>query len=189
MNKRVLYVIVGLSMIAGLIGALVGVAIYEKYFDKEKNVFEEYYEVENKVSMSPATLRKIIDQKDEGYILVDLRSEAEYNAEHVIGAVNVPAVSMNSEEIVSAFEKFEDDKKIIVYCYSAYCMLGKQVGEVLAKSGIEVIDLNIGWSEWKYYWGIWNPGEEAKVGLDYLEKGSSEIIVTPETCQEGEFGC
>lgn len=189
MNTKVLYVILGLSMIAGLIGTLIGIAVYEKYFDKEKNVFEEYYEVENTVSMSPATLKRMIDQKDEGYILVDLRSEAEYNAEHVIGAVNVPAVSMTGEEIVSAFEKFGDDKKIIVYCYSAYCMLGKQVGGVLANSGIEVIDLNIGWSEWKYYWGIWNPGEEAKVGVDYLEKGSNDINVVPEVCREGEFGC
>ena len=189
MTKNILYVILGIGLVSGLIGAVAGVMVYEKYFEVEKGVFEEYYEVENKVSMSPATLRRMIDQKEENLILVDLRSEVEYNREHVVGAVNVPAVSLSGDEIVSAFEKFGEDKKIVVYCYSAYCMLGKQVGELLAKNGIEVIDLNIGWSEWKYYWGIWNPGEEASVGERYLEKGESGNLVAPENCQQGEFGC
>ena len=157
-------------VISSLVGAVVGIKLYRKLAEKTTFGPLEYYSSENRMKVSPATLRKMIDEKDNNFVLVDLRSKEEYNQEHIIGAINIPAVTMNETEIVAAFEKLPKEKQIIVHCYSAYCMLGKQVGEVLAKKGIEVKDLNIGWSEWKYFWGIWNPGEEAKVGLKYLEK-------------------
>lgn len=201
MSKKIILGAILLSLFAGTLGAVAGVKVYLKLTEKEVSITKEYYDSENKVAVSPATLKKLIDQKDTGFVLVDLRSKKEYLTEHIIGAVNVPASSMTEEEIVNAFKKFPKDKRIIVHCYSAYCTLGKQVGQVLANNGIEVQDLNIGWSEWKYYWGLWNPGANPKDGLKYLEKGEAKTLENDETkngeeiktnsgvCTGGRFGC
>lgn len=189
MVKKIIFGTLVLCMLAGVLGAIVGIKIYKKIEEKKPSLTKEYYDTENKVAVSPATLRKMIDEKDSSFILVDLRSKEEYNAEHIVGAVNIPAVTMNEDEIILAFKKLPQNKTAIVHCYSAYCMLGKQVGQVLANQGIEVKDLNIGWSEWKYFWNLWNPGEDPKMGLRYLEKGSGNTKVIPGVCTNGKFGC
>ena len=189
MANKIILGIVALCVFCGGIGAIAGIKIYRKVMEKQVNVTKDYYDTENLVAVSPATLRKMIDDKATNFVLVDLRSKEEYNAEHIIGAVNIPAVTMNETQIVEAFSKLSKNKEIIVHCYSAYCMLGKQVGQVLANHGINVKDLKIGWSEWKYYWGLWNPGEDPKVGLNYLEKGTGETKTVPGVCTNGKFGC
>lgn len=189
MIKKIIFGTLVLCMLAGVLGAIVGIKIYRKVEEKKPSITKEYYDSENKVAVSPATLRKMIDEKDGSFILVDLRSKEEYNNEHIIGAINIPAVTMNEDEIISAFKKLPSEKTAIVHCYSAYCMLGKQVGQVLANQGIEVRDLNIGWSEWKYFWNLWNPGEDPKEGLKYIEKGTGNTKVIPGVCTNGKFGC
>jgi rhodanese-related sulfurtransferase len=188
MIKRIA-ILVFVAVFSGTMGSLVGINIYKKYFEVKTNFTKDYYDTENTVAISPATLRKMIDEKDTSYILVDLRSKEEYNAEHIVGAINVPAVTIDEKEILSSFKSLPKDKQIIVYCYSAYCMLGRQIGQVLANNGINVKDLNVGWSEWKYYWGLWNPGEDPKMGIKYLEKGVGDTIVVPGVCTKGKFGC
>jgi rhodanese-related sulfurtransferase len=189
MIKKIIFGTLVLCMLAGVLGAIVGIKIYRKVEEKKPSITKEYYDSENKVAVSPATLRKMIDEKDSSFILIDLRSKEEFNAEHIIGAINIPAVTMNEDEIILAFKKLPPEKTAIVHCYSAYCMLGKQVGQVLANQGIEVKDLNIGWSEWKYFWNLWNPGEDPKEGLKYLEKGTGNTKVIPGVCTNGKFGC
>ena len=189
MSKKIILGGIFFCFLIGSLGAIIGIKVYKKIWEKENNITKNYYDTENKVAVSPATLRKMIDDKKTDFVLVDLRSKEEYNAEHIIGAINIPAVTMNEDQIVSEFKKISIDKEIIVHCYSAYCMLGKQVGQVLANKGIYVKDLNIGWSEWKYYWGLWNPGEDPKVGLKYLEKGTGNTKTVPGVCTNGKFGC
>lgn len=186
-SKKIIALII-LCFLVGFLGALSGVYAYLKFSLKPTNSTAEYYQTETENKVSPATLRKKIDDKDPNYILVDLRSEGEYKTEHMITAINIPAVTMNEEQLVAEFSKLPKDKEIIVHCYSAYCMLGREVGNVLAKRGIYVKDLNIGWSEWKYYWGIWNPGEDPKVGIKYIEKGVGGSAA-PGVCTKGQFGC
>jgi rhodanese-related sulfurtransferase len=154
---------------------------------------KDHYETETSVLISPSTLRKRMDAKDQTFVLIDLRSKGEYDKEHIVGAVNIPAVSMTKEQIITAFKKLPKDKEIIVHCYSMVCMLGRQTGEVLAQNGIYVKELGIGWSEWKYYWGLWNPGEDPEKGKAYVvssseaEKNAPAPLIAP--CTEGEFGC
>jgi rhodanese-related sulfurtransferase len=189
MSKIVAVGIILMCFLSGLIGSVAGIKIYKKYFEKQPSITKEYFDTENKVLVSPATLRKMIDDKDTSYILVDLRSQPEYNVEHIIGAVNIPATTLDEAQILAAFKKLPQDKQILLQCYSAYCMLGRQVGQVLANHGIEVKDLAVGWSEWKYYWGLWNPGEDPKAGLKYLEKGTSDFNGLPPKCTGSTFGC
>lgn len=179
-----------LSFLFGFLGAFVAM----RYIPQSpSDMIRDHYDSEMNVMISPSTLRKRMDAKDTSYILVDLRSKAEYDKEHIITAINIPAVSMSKEQIIEAFKKLPNNKEIIVHCYSMVCMLGRQTGQVLAAHNIFVKELGIGWSEWKYYWGLWNPGENPEKGKEYIttssdaEKSIPAPLMAP--CTAGEFGC
>lgn len=180
-----------IPLLSGLIGGLVGYYLGSSKDISTSERISNFYEDEMSVSVSPATLKKWVDDKDTNYILVDLRSEAEYNTEHFINAINIPAVSMDTDQLVAAFTKLDKNKTIVVHCYSAYCTLGRQVGQSLAKHKIYVKELNVGWSELKYHWDLWNPGAKVTDGANYIVKGdkstSEEIKIKP--CVQGQYGC
>ena len=102
----------------------------------ETNPIEEYYTNAAATLVSPHHIRQEMDKGADDFILVDLRTEAEYEEEHIVGAINIDA-SLSREEIVERFRRLElDDKEIIIYCYSAACMTGRIVGAMLAGDGV-----------------------------------------------------
>lgn len=167
------------------------------------DLIAEYYKIENLTSVSPYDIKSSLERgtADE-YVLVDLRSFEEYEAEHITGAINVPnylpedATGEGGEaRIVREFQRIQDEnpgKDIITYCYSAACMASRKVGHTLAEHGIYTKHLNIGWYEWKYYWTIWN-GEDGRQAEDFItvgaEPGEYEVGGPIDPCGEGEFGC
>jgi phage shock protein E len=71
-------------------------------------------QVENiieKKSISASELKDLIDRKDNGYILIDVRSEEEYNSGHIPTSVNIPHTKIQEETA-----KIPKEKLIIVYC-------------------------------------------------------------------------
>ncbi len=196
-NKKYFYSIsskVLLPIILGIVGGIIGTFLFTKFQETPSVRIKNFYEDEMSAIVSPTTLKKMIDNKDVSYILVDLRSAAEYNTEHFVTAINIPAVSMNTEQLVSAFKALPKDKEIIVHCYSAYCTLGRQVGQTLAEHGIYVHELDVGWSELKYHWDLWNPGAKVTDGANYIIKGTTNPSPTPgvinvSPCVQGQFGC
>ena len=182
-----------LPLLFGFIGGVFGMFIFTKLQETPNQRIKNFYQDEMATVVSPAEVKKKTDENDTGFILVDLRSANEYNTEHFINAVNVPAVSMNTDQLVSAFKALPKDKEIIVHCYSAYCTLGRQVGETLAQHGLFVKELAVGWSELKYHWDLWNPGAKVTDGEKYIIKGAKAsptpdaINVSP--CVQGQFGC
>ncbi len=143
----------------------------------EKNPFLEFYTVENAVAVSPHDIRMEMDKWGKDFIIVDLRSAWEYEKEHIKWAINIPGVAgdTNAEaqeaRLVAEFAKLPKDKRIIVHCYTHYCMLAKHVWLMLAKQGIYVHELNVGWNEWRYQWDLWN-GEGTSKTVDinnYIE--------------------
>ncbi len=150
----------------------------------EESLIREFYDVENAVHVSPHGVRKDMSKGAGNYILVDLRSQEEYETEHIRGAVSIPAYRDKDtsdygavERIVNSFKALVDGnhgKDIIVYCYSMPCMTGRKVGKILSDNGIYVKHLEVGWNEWRYYWNLWNhPHEwnETDV-MDYVVSGS-----------------
>jgi rhodanese-related sulfurtransferase len=80
---------------------------------------------------------------------VDARSQSEYEAEHVPGAI-----LLNLEAWDSLFPRFLDrwspGQKIIVYCSSRSCEMSHEVATRLEQSGVvPVYILKGGWAEWK----------------------------------------
>jgi len=172
-----------ISVISGAIAGLLVVAVYPSFSQPTQDeLISEFYHVETAAHVSPHGLRKHI--ADEQYIIVDLRSQEEYENEHIIGAVNVPAYATPDksdygavERIVGSFTELQaqadlEEKKIVVYCYSGPCMTGRKIGKMLADQGIYVEHLGIGWQEWRFYWNLWNHDGETSVNpADYVWSG------------------
>lgn len=196
-------------VVSAIVGALAGsgaVLFFEKTKKpSEEELIKEFYLVENAAHVSPHSLRRMMDKGDESYVLVDLRSPQEYEREHVVGAVNIPAYKNpntsayeEKDRIVRQFRELIEKnpgKQIITYCYSIPCMTGRKVGKMLAENGIYVKTLIIGWNEWRHFWTLWNHEHEWKTTKpeDYIWKGKEPGVPQkrelPSPCGEGELSC
>lgn len=202
------------TAIGAVIGSLTTYALLQsqkpKPIQKTQNDFiKEFYQVENAVYISPHSLRKSMDKGSLDVTLVDLRSPQEYEASHIIGAINIPAYSDpntsaygEEERIASQFAqlvKLDKSKDIVVYCYSMPCMTGRKIGLMLTKHNIFVKHLGIGWNEWRYFWSLWNHDAETPTFVEnYIVSGKNagtprKIETAPASpftpCTEGSFGC
>jgi rhodanese-related sulfurtransferase len=63
--------------------------------------------------LSPAELEKLLREKKDAYVLVDVRDEFEFAEGHIAGAINIPAETFAVKSGV-----LPKDKGIIVYCNS-----------------------------------------------------------------------
>lgn len=204
MNKKL---VLGLVICNALISIAIGGFVFSMLSKKpsKEKLIAEFYAIENAVHVSPHGLRKSMDDGKLQYTVVDLRSKQEYEKEHVIGSINIPAYSDpdtsaygDVDRIVNEFKKLPKDKDIVVYCYSAPCMTGRKIGEVLTENGIFVKHLGIGWNEWRYHWNSWNHEHEWSQTIvdDYIGKGSDpgkpmrkeRNPLTPCTLDDA-FGC
>ncbi len=151
----------------------------------QDSLIRDFYLTENAVHVSPHGLRVKMDKGIDDFVLVDLRSNEEYENEHVIGAINIP-IYKNKEtpaydeegRLIEEFSKLPKDKDIIVYCYSIPCMSGRKAGKILAEERIYVKHLGIGWNEWRYSWASWNHEFEwdASNVSDYIASGKEPGI-------------
>lgn len=191
--------------IAALIGAITGSTVTYGIIHSQKpsvsSLIKSFYDTENAVHVSPHSLRKMMDKGDKSYILVDLRSPQEYEKEHIIGSINIPAYKDpdtsaydEKDRILSEFREIPINREIIVYCYSTACMTGRKIGQLLAEYGIYVKHLGIGWNEWRYDWKMWNHDGEAPSKVeDYIfsgkDAGEPKIRTAPSPCGEGNLSC
>lgn len=189
-----------IALIAGSAGSLLTALLLQP---SDADRIAEFYRTEVAVHVSPHGLRKQIYEGKNSATLVDLRSAQEYEREHIVGAVNIPAYSDpdhsaydDVERIVGQFRALPQDKPIIVYCYSMPCMTGRKIGAMLADHGILVQHLGIGWNEWRHFWTLWNHEHEWSDTsvTDYVTTGKEPgtysgppAPITP--CTEGTFGC
>lgn len=199
--------IVLISAVVGAVAAgavAFGVIRYQKPQEPtNEELIKNFYLTENAVHVSPHSLRtKIMKGQTGDYVLVDLRSQEEYEREHIITAVNIPAYKDpntsaydEKDRIIGAFRALPKDKDVIVYCYSTPCMTGRKIGKMLAENGIYVKHLGIGWNEWRYFWNLWNHDGEAPTNvLDYVVSGKEPgvpkgIKELPSPCGEGDLSC
>lgn len=195
--------IILLAILAGAIGgSLSTLGILQWKLTDRASLISEFYAVENAVHVSPHSIRKGIAEGKNSFVLVDLRSAEEYEQEHIVGAVSIPAYKDpdhsaydDVDRIVDAFRKLPKDKDIIVYCYSIPCMTGRKIGGMLTEHGIYVQHLGIGWNEWRHFWTLWNHEHEwSKTSAeDYIvsgkEPGTFKGTPTIAPCTEGQFGC
>ena len=194
-----------ITIVVGILSGAAGAYIVDALPKSQDALIHEFYDVETATSVSPHHIRKGIAKGDRSFVLVDLRSQEEYEMEHVIGAYNVPAYRDpdhsaygDVERIVGGFKELEEkypDRELIVYCYSIPCMTGRKIGKLLADHGVYVKHLGVGWNEWRYHWTLWNhPHEWEQTNvMDYVISGpepgefTGDMDLSP--CIEGQFGC
>ncbi len=190
-------------VISAAIGSISTSAVLESQTPSEEELIKDFYLTENAVHVSPHSLRGKMDKGINDYVLVDLRSAQEYEQEHIIGAVSIPAYKDPDtsdygavNRITGAFAALPTDKEIIVYCYSMPCMTGRKVGEMLTEHNIYVKHLNIGWNEWRYFWNLWNHEHEwNKTDVEnYIATGKEPGVpikrMNSTACPiTGSFGC
>jgi|TARA_Y100000310_G_scaffold345223_1_gene462846 rhodanese-related sulfurtransferase len=199
----IMFLIIILSVVAG---SLTTFTILKLQTPSQEDMVKDFYLTETAVHVSPHHIRKAMDKGDESFILVDLRSQEEYEEEHIVGAINIPAYKDRDysdygavERIVNSFGELKaenPDKEIIVYCYSDPCMTGRKVGGILVEQEIYVKHLGIGWNEWRYFWTLWNHPHEWDITNveDYVfsgkEPGTPKINFNSTSCSiEGALGC
>lgn len=203
-DKSILMALV-VGVIAGAI--LTDLASGSGTHKTQSQLMSEYYQVENAVSVSPTDVKTALQRGSYGeFVLVDLRSQVEYEEEHITSAINVPIfvdpeVSgiSNEERIVKAFaeiKKNNPEREIIMYCYSGACMASRKAGKILSEHNIFAKHLNIGWYEWRYFWKMWS-GEDGLNVEDFITKGAEagepnlemkDKIIAP-CSEDAEFGC
>lgn len=81
-------------------------------------------------------------------VLVDVRSEEEWNKGHIEGAVFLPVTSLRAKGgAPKEIEKKLPDKKLIVYTYCVVGMRSKTAAFPLGKHGYEVRPLKPGYDD------------------------------------------
>jgi len=203
MKQNNIFLFLLFAIIAGFIAGAIASYIILNQAPSKEDLVRDFYLTETSVHVSPHGLRKHMDKGDKEFILVDLRSQEEYEKEHIVGAINIPAYKDPNtsaygdiERIVGEFSKLPKDRDIIVYCYSIPCMTGRKVGKMLAEHGIYVQQLGIGWNEWRYHWDLWNHEHEWNITdvENYIASGSEPGTLSKKAdstaCDiKGEFGC
>lgn len=93
-----------------------------------------------KPAVAPAAVAELSARADAPLIL-DVRSQAEYEAGHVPGAVLIP-----HDQLASRLSELDRERWVLVYCKS-----GRRAGlaeEVLVKNGFDVRQIEGSWNRW-----------------------------------------
>jgi len=141
------YKLMAICILASVaLSALVSFAIFNSP-KSEAQTYKEFYAAETLVSVSPSDYIADLKVGKVDGVLVDLRSSSEYRAGHLVTAISIPAIEMESKQVLAAFSRLPNDKPAITYCYSGYCMLSREVGKTLSENGIYAKHFTAGWYE------------------------------------------
>ena len=106
--------------------------------DKENNQGAVY------VNITAEEAKQIMDN-EEGYIILDVRTQDEYDQGHIPGAILIPdtEIKAKAEDVLT-----DKDQLILVYCRSG--RRSKQAAEILAELGYTNIKEFGGIIDWPY---------------------------------------
>lgn len=190
-NKTKLFIIFILAFIFGFFGIriaynqpkLINIEQLVKSI-KPKVVYKENM---NNLYLDPILLKKYIDEDKKDYLLVDIRSDAEYKFGHIKGAISAPIYEDYKKVYDSLvnkdswYQKINKDligkKQAIIYGYSPNADITLETADYLKKI-IPTKILAVGWYEWKNNFYQWTPGVEmGGVNMDrYIEPAGPSAL-------------
>ena len=97
---------------------------------------EEFEEVDREELLKLAEAGEII--------ILDIRPEDEFKAEHLPHALSVPLASLRSH-----LDQLQRDKQIVAYCRGPYCVLTAEAVRILRGEGFQAKRLVEGVAEWR----------------------------------------
>jgi adenylyltransferase/sulfurtransferase len=92
-------------------------------------------------------LKKLIDDKDQSFVLVDVRSLEEYEYTHIPGAIFVPLTDIEQGTGITKIKSLISGHKLITYC-----SVGKRSNkalELLKNAGIDGTNVKGGIHKWR----------------------------------------
>jgi rhodanese-related sulfurtransferase len=88
---------------------------------------------------------ELADRLSRGEVVVlDVRSEAEYQAGHIAGAQSVPVAQLDER-----LDEVTDRDEVIAYCRGPYCVYADDAVRILRARGLEARRLDVGFPEWR----------------------------------------
>jgi len=96
----------------------------------------------NYIDVSVEKAYEMVEGNLEEIILLDVRTEGEYNAEYIPGAINIPL-----SDLENRIDELDSSKAIIVYCQSGG--RSRAASETLAQRGFIVYNMEGGINAWK----------------------------------------
>ena len=98
-----------------------------------------------KDQMEPLPRAELLARAREGLITVlDVRPHEEYEAGHVMGAINIPL-----KELEEHLEELPRQQDIVAYCRGPYCVLAYEAVARLREKGFKARRMEDGYPEWK----------------------------------------
>lgn len=82
--------------------------------------------------------------KEPHFVVLDVRPQDEYEADHIAGAVSVPM-----EELDAYLETVPADTELATYCRGPYCVFTTQAVEKIQKKGFKAYRIEEGVLQWK----------------------------------------
>jgi rhodanese-related sulfurtransferase len=101
--------------------------------------------LEGRDDFQPIGRKELLRGLKEGrVVLIDVRPRAEYEAQHIEGAVSVPL-----DELDAFARAAPRRKRVVAYCRGPYCVYALQAVKRLRKRGLDAIRLEDGVPEWR----------------------------------------
>lgn len=129
-----------------------------KFWIKTNNRDVEKY----KKKLSPKEVKRIIDEKDENYIILDMRNDYEYRLWHLKWAI--PAWTVNFREVPKLLKKYWEKanwKKILWYCtWWIRCEKASVLANKIWDTEYYAIDGWVMWyvnsyNDWNWLWNLY----------------------------------
>ena len=96
----------------------------------------------NYIDISVEKAHELIEGNPEEVILLDVRTEGEYNVEYIPGAINIPL-----SDLENRIDELDSSKAIIVYCKTGG--RSRTASETLTQRGFIVYNMEGGINAWK----------------------------------------
>lgn len=122
----------------------------------------EYFKNEPVPTIAGADLLKIVNDKDPGYQIIDIRLPEHYALGHIDGAINIPFKTTADDESLA---KLDDTKKIVVVCYTGHT--ASMTNMVWNMLGYDAVTLKFGMSGWVADKAIVGQDIPGKAGMGY----------------------
>ena len=118
-------------------------AVAEKNIAEVNQLVSAFLTVRDSLEPIPAT--ELLERAHRGLVTVlDVRPSEEYDAGHIMGAVNVPL-----SELEKNLSRFSPDQEIVAYCRGPHCILAYEAVAQLRERGMKARRLTDGFPEWK----------------------------------------
>ncbi|MDE9432892.1 ArsR/SmtB family transcription factor [Xenorhabdus bovienii] len=138
-GKHVLYRI-GDGPVANILAALRDYLAYQQT-EIQRVVSDSIHQPEH---LEGVSIEELLRRQEEGVLLLDVRSEEDYAAGHIPGAINIP-----TEALVHHLEELPRNQDILAYCGGRYCVLSIQAVSLLRSKGFKALRLGDGFPGWR----------------------------------------